>query len=200
MQTVTEIDLLRHGETIAGPCFLGSTDAALSEAGWQAMQATVDVSHKEKNYQKVISSPLIRCARFAQPYSQKSELPLIIEDNLREIHFGDWEARTTEDVWNTQESLLSAFWNDPINNTPPDAEKFSYFQSRVNGAFEKIIKTYAGERILLVCHGGVIRQIVANILSLSFKQSQQIRFDYAGLTRIECYDGNMNFRFINQKY
>ena len=35
------LDLLRHGETQAGPGFIGSTDTPLSERGLQQMRAAV---------------------------------------------------------------------------------------------------------------------------------------------------------------
>lgn len=195
MQTHVTIKLLRHGETTAGPCFLGSTDAPLSELGWQQMQSAV----KHKTYTSIISSPLKRCAEFAQQLANKSKLPLSFESKLREISFGDWEAKTTEQLWKAEQTELKAFWADPINNTPPNAEKLQAFQARVNHAFDAILKTHPNGSILLIVHGGVIRQIVSHVLSLPYVKAQKINFDYAGLTQVECYDGNLSLSYINQR-
>jgi len=195
MQACTTIELLRHGETTAGSCFLGSTDAPLSDLGWQQMQSVTN----HKKYNHIISSPLKRCADFAKQLTQKNNSALTIEDDLREIHFGDWETKTTEELWKTQQNELKKYWGDPISYTPPNAENFMDFQFRVNSAFKEITKKYKDERVLLVAHGGVIRQIVSFVLSIPFTKMQQIHIDHGGLTRVECYDDNMNLSFVNLK-
>jgi len=191
----TRIDLLRHGETTAGRCLLGSTDALLSDSGWQQMHAAV----KNKNYQRIISSPLKRCAEFSKQLSKENNLPLSIEDDLREIHFGDWEAKPINEIWESQQVLLSAFWDDPVNNAPPNAERLIDFEVRVNVAFNKIKNDYKGDNILMIIHGGVIRQILSNILSVPFKTAQQFNIDYASTSRLNCFDESINIEFINQQ-
>ncbi len=190
-----KIDLLRHGETTAGSCFLGSTDVLLSESGWQQMALAIQPGH----YQRIISSPLKRCALFSKKLAEKNNLPIVFEDDFREIHFGDWEEKTIKEVWESEEALLSNFWNDPLKHTPPNAEKLLDFQTRVNATFDRIKQQYEGEHILLVVHGGVIRQIIASILSVPFKTAQQFNIDYAGLSRIECYEESTSLAFINQQ-
>jgi len=61
--THTIIDLIRHGETISGHCYLGSTDSVLSESGWQQMRAAV---LGQAPWDNIISSPLKRCRDFAE--------------------------------------------------------------------------------------------------------------------------------------
>ena len=195
MQACTTIELLRHGETTAGSCFLGSTDAPLSDLGWQQMQAVTN----HKKYNHIISSPLKRCADFAKQLTQKNNSALTIEDDLREIHFGDWETKTTEELWKTQQNELKTYWGDPISYTPPNAESFMDFQLRVNSVFKEITKKYKDERILLVVHAGVIRQIISFVLSIPFTKTQQMHIDHGGLARVVCYDDNMSLGFINLK-
>jgi len=195
LQKHIRIDLLRHGETVAGSCFLGSTDVGLNEAGWQQMRSAI----KDKKYQRIISSPLKRCAEFSQQLSKRNNIPLVVEKGLREMHFGDWEAKSVETIWEQQQGLLSAFWQDPLNNTPPNGEKLIDFQSRVDAVFNEVRNEYNEERILLIAHGGVIRQIIATILSVPFNRIQQINIDYAGLSRLDCYAENISLAFINQR-
>jgi len=190
-----KIDLLRHGETQAGHCFLGSTDARLNESGWQQMKKAV----VHTDYQKIISSPLKRCNYFAQWLGEDQQIPIEISHGLGEIHFGDWEEKTTDELWQSNKQQLSAFWEDPKNNMPPRAENLVSFQKRVNAAFEQVIasnKKY--EHILLIGHGGVIRQILAEMLSISYVKAQLIQVDYAGITRVNCFDGYSSIQFINK--
>ena len=51
MKTTT-IDLLRHGQCEGGEIFRGSTDVALSEAGWQQMR---HATQEEDNWDRVIT-------------------------------------------------------------------------------------------------------------------------------------------------
>jgi alpha-ribazole phosphatase len=195
MSDVTRLDLLRHGETTAGHCFLGATDAPLSEKGWRQMHSAT----QGKRYQKIVCSPLARCAEFARQLAQTDNLSLTIENDFREINFGDWEAKTTQQVWASHEKLLKKFWYDPVKNTPPNGESYAEFNFRLTSVVEKIIKQYHNEHVLLIVHGGVIRNIISNVLSIPFKKSLQVRIDYAGLSRIDCYDESKSVGFINQR-
>ena len=125
------IDLLRHGETTAGKCFLGSTNATLTDKGWSQMHNAVS----EHIYDMVVTSPLLRCVDFAKDYSQQHNIPLLIEDDLHEIGFGQWEGKTSEQLWQSDQQALLDFWNDPFGNTPPDGEDMADFVARVNSCF-----------------------------------------------------------------
>ena len=60
------LDLLRHGETELGGGLRGSLDDALTATGWQQMREAVQ---GRGPWDRVLSSPLQRCARFAQELS-----------------------------------------------------------------------------------------------------------------------------------
>lgn len=187
------IDLLRHGETTAGPCFLGATDAPLSDTGWQQMRRALE----DRSCQEIITSPMKRCADFAQWLAQDKKIRLHIEDDLREMHFGDWDGQNTEQLWQTQQPLLEAFWQDPENNPPPNGEVYGDFRARVNGCFQRLRKNTPGTHILLIAHGGVIRQILASVLCVSLKNIQSLRVDHGSLSRLRCYPDSTSIEFIN---
>ncbi|VAW66053.1 Alpha-ribazole-5'-phosphate phosphatase [hydrothermal vent metagenome] len=189
---IITIDLMRHGVSTAGSCFLGATDAPLTQEGWEQMQASV----VKQRYDRVISSPLMRCAAFAKHYAEKKNLPLSIEHDLKEIDFGAWEGKTSAEIWETQQQLLSAFWEDPLNNTPPEGEPYRVFQQRVDRAFKALSDQ---PNSLIITHGGVIRQIISSILCLPFEKLYCMHIDYAGITRIESCKGDLSLRFINQR-
>ncbi|VAW60338.1 Alpha-ribazole-5'-phosphate phosphatase [hydrothermal vent metagenome] len=199
MPDVITVDLIRHGVTVAGTCFLGATDAPLTEQGWLQMQSAIELAVAAPCYQQVVSSPLLRCVDFARRYTKDNNLPLHIESDLREINFGAWEGKTAAEVWETQQQQLSAFWSDPANNSPPSGESYRVFQQRVDSAFKKLLSQAECENMLIIGHGGVIRQIISSILHLSPETSHSLYFDYAGMSRVESYNGNLSLRFINQQ-
>ena len=74
MSSVTTIDLLRHGQTVADDILRGRIDVALSDNGYQQMQSSI-APHCDEHFpwQHVISSPLKRCAAFAEDITNQHE-------------------------------------------------------------------------------------------------------------------------------
>lgn len=92
----TLLDYLRHGLPKGGSHYRGhGIDDPLSKAGWAQMHATTAVLG---GWQAVISSPLVRCATFAQWLTETHDLPLHIDEDLREVGFGNWEGRTRAEL------------------------------------------------------------------------------------------------------
>lgn len=164
--TTTVIDLIRHGEPEGGQMFRGSKDDPLSPVGWQQMEAAV---HGHDRWDAIVSSPMTRCRLFAEQLAQRRRIPLHIEDDLREIGFGDWEGLTSQQVQERYGDHLSRFWQDPINSNPPGGEAITDFYQRVTLGFDRWQDKLANQRILVVCHGGVIRMVLANVLGIPWR-------------------------------
>ncbi len=160
-QAPTWIDLLRHGEPEGGRRYRGQQDDPLSDRGWQQMRQAV---HRDDHWDSIISSPLKRCRAFAEELSADRHIPLHIEPDFAEIHFGNWEGRTMEQIAETEADALAAFWADGLNNPPPGGENVGAFGQRVAAAWDRWVDRLRGQRILLVCHGGVIRMTMAHVL------------------------------------
>lgn len=160
MPGCTHIDLLRHGETRAGSVYLGRTDAQLNEHGYRQMaEALTD----EPRYHAVLSSPLARCAAFAQDYAQRHGLPLHFDARLQEMDFGAWDGRSAAEIAAADAGALENFWRDPVAFTPPQAEPLLSFQARVLAAWQELPACYPDQHVLLVTHGGVIRIILCHL-------------------------------------
>ena len=182
----TWIDLLRHGEPEGGRRYRGQLDDPLSDTGWAQMRAAVNGSD---TWDVILSSPLCRCQAFAEELSAARDLPLHIEPDFAEIHFGAWEGLTMEQIAETQADALSAFWDDGLLNPPPGGEDVGSFGKRVATAWERWSEHLQGQRVLLVCHGGVIRVAMAHVLGVS-PQSMMARLQvpYACRSRVRIDD------------
>ncbi len=152
------IDLLRHGETERGGGFRGSLDDALTARGWQQMREAVDGAGP---WDALISSPLQRCAAFARELARRRGLPLYLEADLRELHFGDWEGRSAAELMQASAEALGRFWADPYGCTPPGGEPLADFERRVLTALLRLQRRFAGQRLLLIGHAGVMRLLLA---------------------------------------
>lgn len=172
------LDLLRHGETERGGGLRGSLDDALTPLGWQQMR---DAVANPAAWQRIASSPLQRCARFAEQLSSQLSLPMSLEPDLQELHFGDWEGVSTAQLMETDAEGLGRFWENPYTFTPPNGEPVSAFSERVCGAVLRLQQKHDGERILLISHGGVMRLLLAQARGLPREQLLQVVVGHGGL-------------------
>lgn len=152
------LDLLRHGETELGGGFRGSLDDALTAIGWEQMRSGIATRGP---WDLLVSSPLQRCAAFADALASEQGIPLHLEADLRELHFGAWEGRSAAELMDTDSEALGHFWADPYAFTPPGGEPLPAFEARVLGALERLQQRFAGQRVLLISHAGVMRLLLA---------------------------------------
>jgi len=177
----TIIDLIRHGEPVGGTRLRGAQDDPLSELGWQQMRDSVGAYDK---WSHVVSSPLKRCSHFAEELSGRLALPMAVEPDFREIHFGAWEGLTTKELMERDADALKRYWQDPDQHTPQGGEALSDFVDRVHGAWQQLLERSQEEHTLLVCHGGVIRAILTGVLGMPRDKLWNFDVPYANATRI----------------
>lgn len=186
----TLVDLMRHGEPVGGSRYRGQMDDPLSSTGWAQMRAAVG---QHRPWEVILSSPLSRCLDFAQELAANAGLPLEIDERLMEIGFGVWQGKTREEITQYDPGLLQRFYRDPMTHRPEDAEGLAEFRSRVVSAWNDILNRHAGRHILIVCHAGVIRMVLAHILDIPLSNLFRIKVGNASLTRIECAEQGEEF-------
>ncbi|WCE32482.1 histidine phosphatase family protein [Vibrio sp. SCSIO 43137] len=182
----TRITLLRHGLPEGDNCFRGHTDFAITDKGLQQMRRSVEPLC---NFEVVVSSPLSRCADFAAEYANEHQLPLQLEPGWMEINFGDWDGEEKDTVWQHSQQTLSRFWDDPWNTTPPNAEPLIDYDKRINAAWGQLLEQHKGKSVLLVTHGGVIKQVMRQIMQMpeNEKYLHRLNIPYAALVAISVY-------------
>lgn len=135
-----KIDLLRHGESQFSHTLRGHLDDDLTPKGWQQMQSTIE-QDTNQTWNVIVSSSLKRCACFAEQLAKTTELPLLLNHDLKEMFFGDWEGISTQQIYETSpeffgkflaktDSILSASRRNinAVSNESP--ERFSRFTCR----------------------------------------------------------------------
>ncbi|MDB5995500.1 MAG: 7 alpha-ribazole-5-phosphate phosphatase [Pseudomonas sp.] len=180
------LDLLRHGETELGGGLRGSLDDALTEKGWAQMRAAVI---ERGPWDRLISSPLQRCARFAEELGTRLGVPVHLDKDLQELHFGAWEGQSAAALMDTDAEALGLFWADPYAFTPPQGEPVADFSTRVRAAVARLHTAYAGERVLLISHGGVMRLLLAQARGLPREQLLNVDVGHGALFSLQVESG-----------
>ena len=203
------IDLLRHGETTLSHTLRGSIDDALTENGWWQMQHTIqqhvaavqvnaDVQAMDSpqqwiEWQAIFSSPLQRCADFAQHLADQFRLNLIVDAHLQEMDFGDWEGRPTADIYAESPELLAQFWQSPMQYCAPNGETMQHFHARIIQAFEAIqryMQVHDLNHVLVVSHGGVIKLLKCLALQQPLNQLLSMQAEHGQLSCFELINAN----------
>lgn len=201
--SMIEITLLRHAKVAGSAALYGKTDI---KSQVNENQKIVDAfSSTQQKFDLIISSPLQRCYSVAQQLSSKLNVKLKGNECFQEMNFGavdgipfDQLVGDTASHSNAQEYwfVLEQFWKNPAQATLPLAESLAQFNQRVTIGWQLLIKELleqsdkegqSPQRILIVCHGGVIRMILAHVLTLDWTSAtwyQGLSIDYASTSKI----------------
>jgi broad specificity phosphatase PhoE len=192
--SVTTIDILRHGRTQADDILRGRIDVKLSEIGFKQMQQRVapyinqhDNSEASAPWQQLISSPLQRCAQFADHLQQQHGTPVSIDHGFLEMDFGDWDGRDLNELQAENPKLFTNIWKKPEQYSPPNGENIQDFSARITEAWQALIDQYSGQHILLICHGGVIRALLGGILQAPLSSLSRFQVPYASMSRVKIH-------------
>jgi len=178
------LDLLRHGEPQGGNVFRGVTDHPLTELGWSQMSAATEFNDEDKKWDVIITSPLSRCHEFSKKLAAQLDIPLVVSDDLREFNFGIWENQNMETVFKEDFERIKGLWDDPMNFVAPEGEKLLDFEARVLKAWFGCLHR-PEKRQLIVCHGGVIRILLKEVLGLPFNNINRLDVPYACRSRVQ---------------
>jgi probable phosphoglycerate mutase len=177
--------LVRHGEAEGNRelRYLGVTDSELTERGrQQASQLAAVVRSFAPN--ALYSSPLLRAHATAEAISAATHLPIHVEDDLREQHFGGWEMLTrAEVVERDRERLLD--WESGADVAPPDGESLLMVRGRVLRLAERLVARHPGETIALVSHVSPIKALICAALELPPIGAMRMWLDPASLSVLE---------------
>ncbi|WP_430391280.1 histidine phosphatase family protein [Dyella sp. 20L07] len=170
------IDLLRHGDT-GQRSYRGQLDDRLSPAGWTQLRAAIF----GRAWERIVTSPLRRCADFAHELAAARRVPVRVDPRLAEYHFGDWQGVPIETLAEEQGDALGRFWADPVNCPPPRGETFAVFRERLCAALNDVSVEAQSRRVLVVTHGGVIRLLRCEAEGRDFGEMANIDVPHASL-------------------
>src|ERR1700723_3659024 len=140
--------LLRHGDTRLSPehRFSGQRDLPLSASGTRQAKAAACRLAAGAPIDAVVSSPLQRAVDTAAIAAVELGLPTVIDDDLRETDFGDWDGFTLAEVQQRWPAAAGAWRRDP-EQAPPGGESFADTAHRVDQVRDRLPREPGGQTL-----------------------------------------------------
>jgi 2,3-bisphosphoglycerate-dependent phosphoglycerate mutase len=156
-----ELLIIRHALPVRRELTTGIADPELSETGRAQAEHLARYLESEA-IDAIYASPLTRAQETAAPLAASRSMEIVTSDGIAE-----WDQNSPEYV--PVEELKAA--NDPRWQAMLDGEWGADesevdFRDRVVSSIEAIIAGHGGQRVAVVCHGGVINGYLSHILGL----------------------------------
>ena len=176
--------LARHGESLwnAERRFQGATDIALSDRG-RAQAEALARGLRGYRVRAAYVSPYRRAVETAELALRGTGVPLVVDEELRELSLGEWEGCTVDEVRARDGDPYVAWLRAPHDCPPPGGEPLPVVSARVQAALARIAAAHPrGDDVLVVAHGGVISVYACHLLGCSFNDLWRLRVDNASVT------------------
>ena len=169
---------VRHGQTVWNESgrYQGSTEVALSALGKKQAKLTAHW-FEGISLNGIISSSLGRAMETAKEIAKLKSMNVEVIDALQELHFGDWEGKTFEEIEHCWPGMIEEMYHHPELLQLPHGESFADLQRRTIQAVEEIIDRGDNKTYVIVSHGAAIRAIICGlfiILRIIFQSDLQI--------------------------
>ena len=161
----SRIFLVRHGATVltAEDRFAGATEVDLSEEGREQVRRLATRLAGEK-IAAVYASPMGRTVETARILAEPHGMEVQTRDGLREISHGRWEQMTRKEVEQAFPEEAAAWEKDPYTFAPVGGESGLAVTARALPVLMDIVRSHAGDDVLIVSHKATIRLLLSSLL------------------------------------
>lgn len=184
---VTVFGLLRHGQTEWNIIkkIQGSADSPLSEQGRQQSAAWAE-SLQQYGWERIIASDLGRVRATVAILNEKLRLPVSFDSRLREQHWGEWEGLTLPHVQQHCKEDLARRVAMGWEFAAPGGETRRAVKDRVFTTLRESAYKWPGQKILVICHQGVIKSVLYSFDGRDFLPGEDPLLQHNRLHLISC--------------
>ena len=165
--------IIRHGLTDwnVRHKLQGRTDIPLNETGRQMAEAAA-AEYRDIPLDLCYCSPLLRAKETAEILLRGRDVPILYDDRLREMSFGDYEG--TENSFSIPDCPVNVIFQHPEAYTESvgGAETFEELFARTGAFLEEVIDPLMaeGKNVLIVGHGAMNLSIISRIRHLPISE------------------------------
>ena len=160
--------IVRHGETEWNVKHIiqGHKNVGINNTGKKQVSALTK-RLQPIQFDAIFSSDLLRTKQTADILNMERKLALVTTEALRERYFGKFEGQNARTFFKEVKDLLKEYETLSDENKRkfryPTAESDEEMISRVITYIREIAVAYAGKKVLVVTHGGVIRILLIHL-------------------------------------
>ena len=160
-----ELIIVRHALPLRVEKESGRADPELSAEGQlQAEALGTYLSHESVD--AIYSSPLVRARQTAAPLARRLSITIREEDGIAE-----WDRNSNEYIpMEEMRATNHPKWQAMMRGEWVSDENQEEFYARVRHSFDSIIEAHQSDRVVVVCHGGVINYYISHILGMPSTQ------------------------------
>lgn len=189
--------LVRHGETywnkdhrIQG----GDSDIELNDTGLEQVRKLAAFLENEP-IMAIRSSPMQRAIATAEAIASYHQVPVEVDQGLKELKVGDLEGMSLADLGITFSQFLIQWWQERGTMKLPNGESLVELQQRAWKAVERLLERHKtgpehNERttVVVVSHYFVTLAIILKALDLPLDYFTRFRLDPGGVSILEVRD------------
>ena len=195
----TRLLLLRHGQTELSVQrrYSGRGNPELTEVGRSQAADAARYLAQKGGIAAVISSPLHRAHATATAAADALGLSVVIDENLTETDFGEWEGLTFPEAAKSHPDVHGRWLRD-TSLAAPGGESFDEVGQRVHRARDRIVAEYPGDTVLVVSHVTPIKTLLRLALDAGPSILYRMHLDLASLSIAEFFpDNGASVRLVN---
>jgi broad specificity phosphatase PhoE len=118
------------------------------------------------------------------PMAARKALTAINLPDLREVDFGEWTGCAWDEL-KTRFGVDARDWLTQLDTgRVKDAETGDQLLARVAPCLRRILDESAGQSAAVVCHGGIVRALLALLLQIPLPKTACFRVEYGSITTV----------------
>jgi broad specificity phosphatase PhoE len=182
--------LVRHGETywnkerrVQG----GDSDIELNDTGSEQARKLAAFLENESII-AILSSPMQRTIATAKIIASQHQLPVEIDQGLRELKVGELEGMPVSNLSTTFSQFLMQWWQDRGATKLPNGESLIELQQRAWKVIEGLLEKHKDGTVVVVSQYFVILAIIFKALNLPLDCFTKFKVDPGGVSILEFRD------------
>jgi len=194
--TSMELIFVRHGRPQQVQNSDGTpADPPLAEIGREQALAVASWLGEE-TIDHIYTSPMRRARETSQPLEKRLGLTAIVRDDISEFDKDSSSYVPMEVLKETNRKAWERMASGAMSTSP---ETLSSWYTNTVTQLEEIVQVHGGQRVAVVCHGGVINAYLARCLEFDVQDFMKFDVDYTSVTRVLASGaGHRSVKSINE--
>lgn len=195
--------LVRHGETemsLQGR-FSGNGSYPLTPFGLAQADAAAkrirEFLHGNAVSVEVVASPIVRARQTGEQIAQLLGVPLKLDEDLRELDFGEWEARTWDEVATGWPDVAASWEREPDHTVPPGGESRAQAIHRVQQTWSRVTVDADADVVVVVSHITALQALLCAALTAPVPAAKRLRMLLGSISAIDWEPEECDVLFVN---